>query len=195
MTSKSRRNFLKQSVGAAGAGIALQALPISIRDALAIQPAADGDWSKGLEHVVILMLENRSFDHMFGSLRGVRGFGDPKPMPMQAITKTVWNQPDFSGNYVYPFHIARDPGLSNTGDETPKCHGLNHAWRGDTSVYPSWKYWDHWTNKAYQSQLAENLGGMRASARMTWRRCRNTTEILSTEVFITMAASPLTRGR
>src|ERR1700722_9864701 len=29
-----------------------------------------------IEHVVILIQENRSFDHYFGSYRGVRGFSD-----------------------------------------------------------------------------------------------------------------------
>ena len=29
------------------------------------------------------MQENRSFDHYFGTLRGVRGFGDPHPSPSQ----------------------------------------------------------------------------------------------------------------
>ena len=31
---------------------------------------------KDLKHVVILMKENRSFDHYFGTLQGIRGFGD-----------------------------------------------------------------------------------------------------------------------
>src|SRR5581483_2536928 len=29
-----------------------------------------------IEHVVMLMQENRSFDHYFGTLKGVRGFDD-----------------------------------------------------------------------------------------------------------------------
>lgn len=29
-----------------------------------------------VEHVIILMQENRSFDHYFGTLKGVRGFAD-----------------------------------------------------------------------------------------------------------------------
>jgi phospholipase C len=36
---------------------------------------------RDLKHVVILMQENRSFDHYFGSLRGVRGFGDRSTTP------------------------------------------------------------------------------------------------------------------
>src|SRR2546423_5130198 len=31
---------------------------------------------KDIEHVVILIQENRSFDHYFGTLSGVHGFGD-----------------------------------------------------------------------------------------------------------------------
>ncbi|MGT2490491.1 alkaline phosphatase family protein [Cupriavidus basilensis] len=33
-----------------------------------------------MEHVVILMQENRSFDNYFGTLKGVRGFGDRFPI-------------------------------------------------------------------------------------------------------------------
>jgi len=32
-----------------------------------------------IDHIVILMQENRSFDHYFGTLSGVRGFGDAHP--------------------------------------------------------------------------------------------------------------------
>jgi len=35
-----------------------------------------------VEHIVILMQENRSFDHYFGTLRGVRGFGDPRAVTL-----------------------------------------------------------------------------------------------------------------
>ena len=30
-----------------------------------------------IKHVIILMQENRSFDHYFGTMSGVRGFSDP----------------------------------------------------------------------------------------------------------------------
>jgi phospholipase C len=33
-----------------------------------------------MKHVVMLMQENRSFDHYFGTLPGVRGFDDPHAM-------------------------------------------------------------------------------------------------------------------
>ena len=30
-----------------------------------------------IDHIIIVMKENRSFDHYFGTLSGVRGFSDP----------------------------------------------------------------------------------------------------------------------
>src|SRR2546426_7059786 len=67
-----RREFLKLLSTAAASAT----LPASIARALAI-PASSGTGSiNDVEHVVFLMQENRSFDHYFGTLRGVRGFGD-----------------------------------------------------------------------------------------------------------------------
>ena len=43
----------------------------------AAEPASLSD----IEHVVILMQENRSFDHYFGTVSGVRGFSDPDQPP------------------------------------------------------------------------------------------------------------------
>jgi phospholipase C len=55
-------------------------VPPSIRKALAV-PANNRTRSiRDVEHVVFLMQENRSFDHYFGTLRGVRGFADPHPI-------------------------------------------------------------------------------------------------------------------
>ena len=48
------------------------------------------------------MQENRSFDHYFGTLRGVRGFGDPHPVTLPS-GKPVWHQPDGTGTEVLPF--------------------------------------------------------------------------------------------
>src|SRR4051812_45197499 len=71
-----RRDFLKQAAILAGVGAAGGLFPESIARAMAIEPAA-GMSVLDAEHVVILMQENRSFDHTFGTLRGVRGFEDP----------------------------------------------------------------------------------------------------------------------
>jgi phospholipase C len=75
--------------------------------------AIDADRRHGslmdVEHVVILMQENRSFDHYFGSLAGVRGFGDRFPIPSATgdPRQTVWTQ--FQRNAqpaaLAPFHL------------------------------------------------------------------------------------------
>ncbi len=39
---------------------------------------------KDVKHIVILMQENRGFDHYFGTMRGVRGFGDRFPIPLES---------------------------------------------------------------------------------------------------------------
>ena len=75
-----RRSFLKAgaagaAVGAAGAmGAGLRPGQARLIDA-ALASASGGSLSD-VKHVVILMQENRSFDHYFGTMPGVRGFGD-----------------------------------------------------------------------------------------------------------------------
>ena len=60
---------------------------LALPPALAKAAAIDADVRKGtiedVEHVVILMQENRGFDHYFGTLNGVRGFGDRFPIPVR----------------------------------------------------------------------------------------------------------------
>ena len=82
-----RRRFLQ----IAGGAVAATALSSSVARAAAIAPAVRTRTIKDVEHIVVLMQENRSFDHYFGSLRGVRGFGDPHPAP-QPSGQPVWNQ-------------------------------------------------------------------------------------------------------
>lgn len=69
-TTVSRRTLLG---GAAAAGV-LASLPLSLRTALAA-PARPGKL-EDIQHVVVFMQENRSFDHYFGTMQGIRGFGD-----------------------------------------------------------------------------------------------------------------------
>src|ERR1700742_5185923 len=69
-----RRRFIGGVAGAAAAGSGLSGLPAGMADALA-EPRRKGSLDD-VEHVVVLMQENRSFDHYYGTMRGVRGFGD-----------------------------------------------------------------------------------------------------------------------
>src|SRR6266700_2109566 len=75
-----------------------------------------------IEHIVVLMLENRSFDHMLGFLYTDEGNVSPAGDPYEGLTGTESN-PDASGNPVAVFRI--DPG-SPTAYLMP---GTN-PWRG-----------------------------------------------------------------
>ena len=70
-----RRDFLKLAAMLSGATAASGLIPESIQRAYAIAPEP-GSTFLDAEHIVILMQENRSFDHALGTLRGVRGFND-----------------------------------------------------------------------------------------------------------------------
>jgi phospholipase C len=126
-----RRTFLAMVGAPALAGV----LPLDARKldaldrALAI-PAHNRTGSLAdVEHVVFLMQENRSFDHYFGTLRGVRGFADPHPVTLPS-GRSVWHQPNGSGELL-PFRPAV-PDLGRTFLPDPP-HGWNDthaAWNG-----------------------------------------------------------------
>src|SRR6476646_5750197 len=95
-----RRAFLQLLT----AGAASATFPASIARALEIPPNHATGTIRDVEHIVFLMQENRSFDHYFGTLRGVRGFGDPRAVRLPS-GEPVWKQPQKNGEgYVLPFH-------------------------------------------------------------------------------------------
>jgi phospholipase C len=77
MSTLDRRDFLRAGLYGAGLGL----LPPSIARALSIPAKVVNRDITDVQHVVILMQENRSFDHYFGLLQGVRGFGDRFMLP------------------------------------------------------------------------------------------------------------------
>jgi phospholipase C len=98
-----RRDFLKKAMllsGAAGVG---SVLPDSIQRAMAINPKK-GSTYLDAEHIVILMQENRSFDHCFGTLQGVRGFNDPRAIRLPD-KNLVWMQTNNAGQTYTPFRF------------------------------------------------------------------------------------------
>jgi len=101
--NSSRRRFLKAATQSAGLAITLGAFPPSIRRALALPATQVTGTIKDIHHIIILMLENRSFDHYFGTLRGVRGFGDRHPIPLPD-GKNVWSQSDGT-KQIPPFRL------------------------------------------------------------------------------------------
>ena len=136
MSPLDRRQFLRLAGGAAG----LAALPLSIQKALAIPANNRSGTINDVEHVVILMQENRSFDHYFGTLRGVRGFGDRFPIPL-AGGKPVWYQLDRSLQQVLPFHLDSSKGNAQRVSGTPHGWEDGHfAWNeGRTGIWPAIK--------------------------------------------------------
>ncbi|MGN6492664.1 MAG: phosphocholine-specific phospholipase C [Agriterribacter sp.] len=78
MSRLNRRDFIKLSAGAASLWTPL------LQNALAVKAHNVTRSIKDVQHIVILMQENRSFDHYFGAMKGVRGFGDRFPIPLES---------------------------------------------------------------------------------------------------------------
>ncbi len=98
-----RREFLKKSMLLSAAAGLSNAVPASIQKALMINPEPGSSYLDA-EHVVILMQENRSFDHCFGTLKGVRGFNDPRAITLPN-KNLVWLQTDIHGDTYAPFRF------------------------------------------------------------------------------------------
>lgn len=137
MTGKSRRHFLKLATASLGTGAILGAMPVAIRKALAIPAASRHGTIEDVEHVIVLMQENRSFDHYFGSLRGVRGYSDPHPIHLPD-GKPVWYQPSGKGKAVTPFHLNTK---TAGGMVVPS---LDHSWKESHDL---WKHHDAWITR------------------------------------------------
>ncbi len=98
----------------------------SVERASAIEPAPDTSYLDA-EHVVILMQENRSFDHCFGRLRGVRGFNDPRAVTLSG-GNPVWLQTNSVGETYAPFRL-------NIKDTKATWLGsLPHSWSDQTDA-------------------------------------------------------------
>ena len=126
----SRRSVLQMGAAA----LAAEAFGSTIAKALA-QPANTRTGTiRDVEHVVILMQENRSFDHYFGSLRGVRGFADPRPLTLPN-GESVFRQPSPSGAPIAPFRL--DTRITRADHNA----SLDHNWKGS---HERWKNHDAW---------------------------------------------------
>ncbi|WP_431824161.1 phosphocholine-specific phospholipase C [Burkholderia sp. F1] len=98
-----RRTFLIRSAQAAGASALAAAVPESIRRALAVEPARVTGTIRDVQHIVVLMQENRAFDHYFGTFPGVRGFNDPRTVA-RPDGKAIWYQ-NYKGRDYVPWHL------------------------------------------------------------------------------------------
>src|SRR6266568_1795193 len=81
---------------------ARSALPENLRAVLDVPPPP-GDPLDSIEHLVILVQENRGFDHYFGTLRGVRGYADRSAMLLPGSRNPVFAQPSGDAAPVTPY--------------------------------------------------------------------------------------------
>ena len=131
----SRRDFLKKAVVLSAAAGVSQFLPSSIQKAFAINPEP-GSTYLDAEHIVLLMQENRSFDHTFGTLQGVRGFNDPRAIRLPD-KNLVWLQTDEKGDTYGPFRYD----IKNS--KITWMGSLPHSWSNQTDARNEGKY-DKW---------------------------------------------------
>src|SRR5690606_2354683 len=132
---QTRRDFIKKAAFLSGGAGLLQALPASIQAALNIDPAPGSTWLDA-EHIVVLMQENRSFDHCYGSLQGVRGFNDPRAIRLPN-KDLVWLQTNAEGETYAPFHFdIRETRVTWLGS-------LPHSWPDQVDARNGGRY-DQW---------------------------------------------------
>ena len=147
----SRRDVLMGGA-ALGVGAAIGKTGLTSRQGRLIESAlasSGGSSIRDIQHVVILMQENRSFDHYYGTLPGVRGFNDTKAYQSysggpKTDPSTVFNQTMISGSQVLyqlaagetsldPFELVSDPPTvdgQTTNDITHDWGPQHMAWNG-----------------------------------------------------------------
>src|ERR1700726_1777861 len=145
MQNFSRRNLLKLGAAAAVAELASVGLHgCGGGSSPSSAPSGVGACSKltDIEHVVILIQENRSFDHYFGSYRGVRGFSDRNASFQQSDPANTTNPPVRT---LLPFHL-------DTSTTNAACtHDITHDW------VPQHQSWDNGAMDGFvSSRLAIN---------------------------------------
>ncbi|GGW95488.1 phospholipase C, phosphocholine-specific [Streptomyces malachitofuscus] len=147
MADVSRRTVLGTlAVGAAGSF-----LPPSLHEAMAAPMPRGG--LRAVEHVIVLMQENRSFDHYFGTLRGVRGFRDRTPLRLPSGAG-VFEQPRSAGGAVLPFSARRaavDAGRPESDIQYlgALAHGFDDAGQARANGW-----WNDWVAAKTQSTMA-----------------------------------------
>jgi phospholipase C len=138
MNISDRRKFLQL----VGSGALAAALPGSITKALAVPANNRTGTIADVEHIVILTQENQSFDHYFGTLRGVRGFADPRAVKLPN-GRPVWFQPNVPDTYglgvaeLPPFRI-NEPSLGLS-----YLPGTAHDWNSSHAAWNQGRY-DGW---------------------------------------------------
>jgi len=163
-----RRQFLQMM----GLTAITSTLTTNIAKALDIPASSPTGTINDVQHIVVLMQENRPFDHHFGTLKGVRGFNDPRAvninLPLQSGTGTtpasVFLQPAGASNVaagfgvppgtvggpadgvevIPPFRV--NPASVTTGPTNlglTYLPGTDHSWSGTHAAWNEGQY-DMW---------------------------------------------------
>ncbi|HLY05286.1 MAG TPA: alkaline phosphatase family protein [Rhizomicrobium sp.] len=122
MRDIARRGFLQ---GAAATSSLMFASPF----AYASNDAARASKLTDIDHIIVLMKENRSFDHYFGTLSGVRGFEDRGATKGDGVSLFRQADPRARDGYVLPFH------LDTQKTNAQRLHELSHAWGAQHSSW------------------------------------------------------------
>lgn len=139
------RRRLLGAAAATGGALTMSALPPNVRKALAAPSSSKKPSLRDIEHVVLLMQENRSFDHYFGTMSGVAGLSDPDAIEL-STGRSVFYQPTDKNpdGYVLPFHLD---------SRTTSAQGMPtagaYAWDPSHAAWNGGKM-DSWLPASYQ---------------------------------------------
>ena len=145
-TRLTRRRLLKGAAQLAAAAAAGSLMPPNVQRMLA-QGAPKNASLADIKHVVLLMQENRSFDHYFGTMAGVRGFDDAKALKLSG-GRSVFYQPDVENpqGYLLPFH------LNTRESSAQKIPSTSHAWSVQHEAWNGGKM-DQWMQAHRKADL------------------------------------------
>ena len=156
----SRRDILRAAgVSAAGAGLGAAALRQTPAAAAA---SCLPDKLAQVEHIIIFIQENRSFDHYFGSYPGVRGFDDRTAPGGAAAFQQPYAAPSTPTGYpnpMLPFHL--DTSVSLPPKQGECTNDVEHQWAGQHDS------WNHGANNNWMnSHLATEPDSAQAAIAM-----------------------------
>ena len=137
-----RRDFFKKAALLTGAAGLANVILASIQKAMAID-APENSTYLDAGHIVILMQENRSFDHCFGTLKGVRGYNDPRAIDLPNKNR-VWLQSNEAGETYAPFRLD----IKNTN--ATWMDSLPHTWSNQVNARNDGKF-DKWLDNKRNS--------------------------------------------
>lgn len=132
-----RRRVLGSAARLAALAGAASFLPLNLRRVLAKESTSRGALHD-IKHVVLLMQENRSFDHYFGTMAGVRGFDDRHVMTLPSGKSILYQpDPDNPNGYLLPFHL--DTRITSA----QRIPSTSHSWSSQHSSWNGGKM-DNW---------------------------------------------------